>query len=366
MSRRAISWIAAGVAGLLATGAATAAGATASTHPAPAPHWHIIKSVKTNSNGDFTAVVATGKTTGWAFDGFVSPGGESAWERTGNTWKKVAFPGKSNEYVAAAGATSPSDVWAFANGIFGTASRVLRWSGSKWGAVKSFGGDIWGASVLGSKDVWVFGHLAQFGAPAIGVWHYDGHTWKQIGKNIAGGSALSDRDVWAFSQTTVEHWNGRKWTATSVKSLLPAVQKDGLNDPQLVGILALSDRQVYALGSADAQDEGGPVVVLFYNGHKWTRVATGNFGYGPDHEQISYDGHGGLWLPMDGPVGGTGYLVHYAAGKLTKASVPVNPATLTVTSVARIPGTSEQLAGGFTHAAGDRGAKVVAVLLQYS
>jgi hypothetical protein len=106
-------------------------------------------------------------------------------------------------------------------------------------------------------------------------------------------------------------------------------------------------------------------VVLYYNGHKWTRVARGEFGYGPDHEQISYDGSGGLWLPMDGPAGGTSYLVHYAGGKLTKAAVPVNPATLTITSVARIPGTSEQLAGGHTRPADNRTA-TSGVLLEYS
>jgi len=70
-------------------------------------------------------------------------------------------------------------------------------------------------------------------------------------------------------------------------------------------------------------------------------------------------------LPMDGPIGGTSYLVHYAAGKLTKAALPVNPATITIRSVARIPGTTQQLAGGFTHHSGDRTA-IDAVILQYS
>jgi hypothetical protein len=362
MSRSAISWIAAGIAGLLAVGAATAASASAGQHAVAAPRWRIVEKVKTGV--EFTAVVATGRTSGWAFDGLPSGGGESAWERTGNTWKKMSFPGESGEYVAAAGATSPSDVWAFANNIFGTGSRVLRWTGSKWAQEKKFGGNIWGASVLGSGDVWVFGQVAGvFGESAIGVWHYNGHTWKQFGKNIAGGSVLSDHDVWGFTTTSVEHWNGRKWTATSVKSLLPAKQL--LNSPELVGILAVSDSRVYAIGSANSQDEGGPVVVLYYNGHKWTRVAQGEFGYGPDFQQISYDGSGGLWLPMNGPEGGTSYLVHYAAGKLTKAAVPVNPATLTITSVARIPGTSEQLAGGYTHPTDNRTA-TSGVLLEYS
>jgi hypothetical protein len=367
MSRKGV-WIAAGVAGLLAAGAMGTASAAraAGAPPVAAPHWHFVKKVKTNFSGDFTAVVPTGKTTAWAFDGIAAPGGETAWQRTGTTWKKVTFPGKSTEFVATAGATSPRNVWAFADDISGNSSRVLRWSGSKWAVVKTFGGAIAGATVLGSGDVWVFGQLSEPAvAPALGVWHYNGRAWTRIGKNISGGTALSGHDAWGYTSTSVTHWNGHKWTATSVKSLLPAVQRGGLNHPQVVGVLALSDSSVFAIGSGEAQDEGGPLVVLHFDGHKWSKLATGQFGFGPGG-QFSYDGHGGLWLPMFGPAGGTSFLVHYAAGKLTKAAVPVNPATLTITSVARIPGTSEQLAGGFTHANANRGANVVAVLMQLS
>jgi hypothetical protein len=56
------------------------------------------------------------------------------------------------------------------------------------------------------------------------------------------------------------------------------------------------------------------------------------------------------------------FLVHYAGGKLTQAAV--NPATLTIDSASRIPGTTQMLAGGFTHA--PDGTNVDAVLLQSS
>ena len=54
------------------------------------------------------------------------------------------------------------------------------------------------------------------------------------------------------------------------------------------------------------------MVVLHYNGSTWTRLAEGQFGNGPSPE-FSYDGDGGLWLPMLGASGGTSYLVHYFA-----------------------------------------------------
>jgi hypothetical protein len=349
---------------------ASASNAAASA-PRAAQHWRIVfKAPKVSplnqSTQDFTAVVATGKTTGFAFNGFGAPGGETAYERTSTTWKKVPFPGKNNEVVATAAASSPSNVWAFADSMFSSSSRVLRWTGAKWAVVKTFGGSVWGASVLGPKDVWVYGLVpGGFMAPAIGVWHFNGSGWTLVGKNISGGSALSDHDVWGFTRTSVEHWNGSGWAATSVKSLLPAVDPHGLNHPSVVGILALSHGNVYAFGSADTQDEGGPLVVLHFNGTKWSKVATGQFGYGPFYNQVSSDGGGGLWIPMNGPAGGTAFLVHYAGGKLTKAVEPVNPVNLAIASVSRIPGTTQQLAGGATFAPG-RGTNVDAVLLQYS
>ncbi len=133
----------------------------------------------------------------------------------------------------------------------------------------------------------------------------------------------------------------------------------------MAGILALSNTNVFALGSGNAEDEGGPLVVLHYNGHKWTRFAEGQFGNGPQAE-FSYDGNGGLWLPMQGASGGTSYLVHYSNGKLTKAALPVAAATITVSAVSRVPGSTAQIAGGFTHTAGNLGENVVGVLLKYS
>jgi hypothetical protein len=362
MSRK-VSWIMAGVAGLLAAGGVTAASATAAP-PVAAPHWHVAKSVKTDVNGQFTAVVATGKSAAWAFDGLGFTAHATAWRLAGKTWSKVAFPSKAGEGVITAGASSPSDVWAFTD-ISGAGSRVLRWNGAKWSIVKTFPAQIGDASVVAGNDVWVFGFAAAPLQPALGVWHYNGHTWTRVSKNIQGGSALSATSVWGFSGTAVEHWNGHKWASTSVQRLLPAKMKNGLNDPSVTGILALSAKNVYAIGNGNLQDEGGPVVVLHYNGSKWAKVAQGSFGFGPFPE-FSSDGSGGLWLPMDGSFGGTSFLVHYAGGKLTKATLPVSAPTITVNSVARVPGTTQQFAGGYTHADDDRGTKVVGVILQYS
>jgi hypothetical protein len=70
----------------------------------------------------FTAVVATGNTTGWAFGGqFSTLSADTAWRLSGATWTRdKTFPGKNNETAVTAGANSPSDVWAFASQLNGS------------------------------------------------------------------------------------------------------------------------------------------------------------------------------------------------------------------------------------------------------
>ncbi|HEY0935484.1 MAG TPA: hypothetical protein VGD91_17280 [Trebonia sp.] len=348
-------------AGLLALAVPAAA---SGAQPAAGPAWRVVKTVKTDDSGQFTALAVTGKTTAWAFDGLGFTSRATAWRENGSTWTKTTFPSLSGEEVVAAGAAAPKNVWAFTRNLSG-ASRVLRWNGSAWSAVKTFPHAIAGATVVSGHDVWVYGQAAVPGEPALGTWFYNGTKWTRVSPSFQGGSALSDKNVWAFSGTSLEHWTGARWVATPVKSLLPARNPRGLNDPAVTGVLALSAGNVYAFGNGDAEDEGGPLVVLHYNGSAWSKVASGQFGSGPE-PQVSSDGKGGLWLPMDGGAGGTSCLVHYANGKLARAALPVSAPAITVGAVARVPGTAQQLAGGFTHAAGNRGLKVAAVLLRYS
>jgi hypothetical protein len=219
--------------------------------------------------------------------------------------------------------------------------------------------------VISPDDIWVFGQPF-FPGPGLGTWHYNGRTWSRVasGHGLEGGSALSAHDIWAFDGSDVAHWNGSTWSRTSVAGLLPARQQ--LNDPMLAGIFAQSRHSVYAIANGFLEDEGGPTVILHWNGRQWSKVAEGNFGFGVQPvQQISSDGHGGLWLPMPGTDGQKSYLLHYSAGQLTQAVLPGGPNRITVDTVALIPGTSDALAGGTTHAFANPGTNVTAVLLQY-
>ncbi len=330
-----------------------AAGATAA--------WHVVRQVSSGVFGGFTAVTAAGATGGWAFDGYSRP---TAWQRSGSAWRQVAFPGQAGEQVVAAEATSATDVWAFtANG---TRSRALRWNGREWSAVKTFGQQVGGAVVLAADDVWAFGQQPFGPGRGLAAWHYDGRTWSQAasGDGLEGGSGLSASDVWAFAGTDVANWNGRAWSRTSVARLLPA--KVRLNDPAVVGIDAQSPSSVYALGSGNAEDEGGPLVILHYDGRIWTRVAQGDWGVGTSPiQQVSSDGHGGLWIPMPGFGGQLSYLLHYSGGHVTQAALPISAHEVDVQDVALVPGTTELLGAGLSHAYDNPGVDVVAVILAY-
>lgn len=344
---------ASGTAAIASGSGVITAGSTAS--------WRIVKQLHGGSFPEVTAVTAAGRNGGWAFDGQTSP---TAWQRAGQTWSQVPFPSRSGEVVLAAGASSARNVWAFTQN--GGSSRALRWNGSKWSVAGTFSQEVGGTAVLGPDDVWAFGQPFVPGNN-LGARHYNGHAWSRVagGRGLEGGSALSPGNVWAFDGAAVAHWNGHTWSRTSVAHLLPAKQL--LNNPAVTGIYAQSANSVYAVGNGNLQDEGGPIVLLHYNGHTWTKLAQGNYGFGTQPlQQIASDGHGGLWLPMPGVGGQKSYLLHYSGGHLTAAALPVSASKITIDTVALIPGTKDVLAGGFTHQAGNPGTNDVAVVLEYA
>jgi hypothetical protein len=321
-----------------ATAAALLSGAQATAAATlQAQSWRPVLSVP--GGGVTEAVVATGKTTGWAF-----LGNGTAYQRAGATaWKKVAFPGH-NGYVNAAAASSPSSVWAAFRSTAG-GSQVDRWNGRRWAVVRSFPGEVTKLSVPGPNDVWAFGGASG----SEGVFHFNGRSWAEVSSTLQGGSATSDQDVWAYSGTQLAHYDGRKWTETNVAGLFPA-SSGGRVPPSLTGVLALTPDNVFATGVGWAGVGGGAAVVLHFNGHGWSRAA------GPtvisSAVTLASDGNGGLWMTSDTHQNFE-VLLHYSAGQLVSANEPFM-------SVASIPGTADALGGSAT------GAATTPVVYQYS
>ena len=233
--------------------------------------------------------------------------------------------------MTSASATSPQNAWAITQ-----SGKVLRWTGAGWvtSHVIKGGGQI---QALGPSDVWVFGSAWE---------HYNGRTWSPVisaPDPASTVSALSDTDIWSFGQSAVAHWNGHVLTQTSVKKLL--VRKTPSNNPGLVGIYAQSKNNIWAIGNGHTADAGGPLFILHDGGHGWSRVAVGALGsFGGN--LVAPDGHGGLWIPLDGASGGPTTMAHFSHGKLTTAKLPVPAEQMTLPVGRASSGTIQAIAGG--------------------
>ncbi len=318
-----------GIAAASVAGLGIAPAANAATPATSARQWHVIKSVNEGS-GQFTAVVATGPASGWAFES--SPIGKPvAYERTGaTTWKTASFPGLNGEEVVAAEADSKTDVWAFAT-IPGKKTVVLSLVKGKWLQREVLAGDVFQADVVDSRNV-------TFYVPKM-AYHFNGAGWTKTSDSLSYGDALSASDGWTYNGATVTHIHGKSHPTWNLASLLPAKAK--LNSPRVAAVYAVSDTNVYAIGTSDAQDAGGPTVVLHYNGNVWTKLATASVAGNP--RSVSPDGSGGLWIPVSW--GGGGTILHFSGGKLTVTPPPLEKGEpVYVDEVSQIPGTAEALA----------------------
>jgi hypothetical protein len=331
-----------GTLGLAAPGFASAASAATTSAATTAPAWHVLG--KPASNGIIPVVVATGKSTGFAFfepnaaDGAVPV----AYARDGATgFRKVSFPGAVNELVVGAAATSQSDVYVFADLTDGK-SQVLKWTGTRFSVVATFAGQLDGGTVVAANDVYAFGGVYAEHAKTAGVYHYNGRTWTRISGTLQGdGGAVSARDAFVVSGTIVYSYDGAKWASKNLASLLP--KRTELNDPHLAGVVALGTGDVYVIGTGGDQDSGGPAVILRFNGHAWSKVAESSFG----PKAFAPDGAGGVWISATGFGTGASALLHYTDGRLVTVTPPKYDGELArVDSISQVPGSTQELAGG--------------------
>jgi hypothetical protein len=335
ISRRSVLLTTAAVGSLLAAAApATVASAAGSQPHAPAsPPWTISLKVTGSDFPSFEAVTATSATNAWAFDSAGS-GAPHAYHLSGSTWTKEPFPGVSGDQVLSASSTSASNVWAFT-----FQGRVVQFKSGIWSNVKKFSKAINSGLAINSTDVWVFGEGF---APELGTWHFNGTSWAKSssGSGLQGASALSASSIWAYGGTNVAHYNGSTWKKTSVKSLLP--KNTELSHSFVAGIDAISARNVYAVASGGRQDEGGPVVMLHYNGSHWSKIASKQTG-GP--VAIVPDGSGGFWIPVTG--GESSRMLHFTHGALNFVTLPYSPAHLLLFGAANGPHSKVAFAVGF-------------------
>jgi hypothetical protein len=332
--------VAIGVVALMGLGAGAANAAAFS--PAGTAAWRPGPAGIAGTTTAVTGVRVSGTTTEFAFvtDYFT----HQMYVRTNSrAWTRMSGPALANgEMVVEAKAITANDLVAFT--VMGNgASRVLNYDKGKWTVIGKFGAPIGSGTVLSGGNIWVFGAV---GGKALGVWHYNGKSWKRAGTSAAAGTGVTATSAWAVQGTVVEHLADGKWTGTNLASLIPPAL---IGIKSLLGVYASPGAPVYAVGSGNNEDTGGPIVVLQFNGHRWTKVATYPHG-NMLTTAVSPDGKGGLLIGGSAGAGSPAELLHYAkgSGKLVAEAVPgmTNVRDSLFFSAANVPGTTVDIIGG--------------------
>ncbi len=188
-------------------------------------------------------------------------------------------------------ATSSTDVWAagsYTNATGFQQTLIERWDGGAWARVQSPGngtpknGSLGGIDARTTTDAWAVGsYVNKHGIQLTLALRWDGHAWSVVPtpnpapagapKNGGLGSvyALSDTNVWAvgsyldadaLSQPLVEHWNGTAWSVVKTPDL-------GADEAALTDVTALSSSAVWAVGFRDTL-----TLVERWDGAKWSVV----------------------------------------------------------------------------------------------
>ncbi|KAB2350328.1 hypothetical protein [Actinomadura rudentiformis] len=328
-------------AGVMTAGVAEAA-------PKSAPQkWKF--STRTNVAGDDSlgALAVTGRKSAWAAGG-VWQGPPLLYRWNGSAWRRVKLPAHVNHTLEEMDATSDKNVWAF-GGDYSSVLKSFHWNGKSWKTSVVERGEVytWDAEVISSKNVWL-SVSEHSGRGQLRNWN--GRKWRSMRVPAAGRlyslSFSSGKSGWAVGTkasgggAVAVRWNGSSWKPTA----LPRIQMPKGSTLHLGSVLALSSRNVYAVGSyswmVDDDEEFRPIV-LHWNGSKWRRLT------GPKvHSNLSgltTDGRGGLWMNVGGD-----RLANYRAGRWTVTRIP-GPAGQHVglDAMANVPGTATMLGVGY-------------------
>jgi hypothetical protein len=146
--------------------------------------------------------------------------------------------------------------------------------------------DLWSVAGSSPTDIWAVGSLLPNANATVVqtlALNYNGHTWTRVptanvGKQanyLYGLAVLPDGTAWATGTYTVaaghtdkaltEHWANGKWTA------IPAANPGSAED-MLYGATAVSDSDVWAVGTAGDSEGFFHPLIEHWNGGRWTAV----------------------------------------------------------------------------------------------
>jgi hypothetical protein len=243
----------------------------------------------------------------------------------GSAWSIVRSPNPQpdfgagnpvNNVLTGVAAFGQDDVWAVgessdANSI-GSRPLVEHWNGTRWTAVPvphpGRFGRLRSISGVSADDIWAVGDRESTGNQVSLIEHFDGNAWSKIKSPNVGPfvntftrvSATSATDVWAVgfhlavfganevNQTSVLHWNGRKWSVVESPSVN---QQNNFLD----GVVGTSATDAWAVGFFDT-GTAFQTLIEHWNGSAWAIVSSPNT-EAPINEllDIGVTGNGTLW-----------------------------------------------------------------------
>jgi Phosphoesterase family len=213
---------------------------------------------------------------------------------------------------------------------------------SSWVQVSSpnFGpndNDLWAVAGRSASDIWAVGSLLPNANATVVqtlALHYNGSTWTRVrtpdhgpeANSFYGVAVLPDGTAWAtgiytgasghIGRALTEHWNGRCW------SIVPAANPGAAED-MLYSVTAVSDSDVWAVGTyGDSAGHFHPLVE-HWNGHHWAAVGIRGLSGGTEGilASVTYAAGRGVWATGQLSGGGSDrqVVLHLARGRWAMA-----------------------------------------------
>lgn len=258
--------------------------------------WNRVATPTPGGSAYFTGAAATSIRNAWAV-GLIGPGpGIPSFPQpliehwNGRAWsvQRFAEPAAGGEF-SAVGALSRKDAWAVgwtggSSEGSGQTTLIEHWNGRTWKRVPSpdpagTANTLSDVTALSRDDAWAVGYTASSGGQFKSLTlHWNGRAWRVVrSPNPTGDTnlwrvvAVSRDDVWVVGYTNpttcgpqcatiAMHWNGRTWHAT------PTPDAPGSNLNAFLGVVAVSSRNVWAVGTTD----WSRTLIAHWNGKAWS------------------------------------------------------------------------------------------------
>ena len=260
----------------------------------------VVPSPSPGGAASLLSVAAISSTDAYAGGGFNDSTGQHDFMEhwNGQSWQEVFLPAPFGTGITAITAVNANDVWAISD------RRTLHYDGSSWRSLANpAGGAI--DNVASAPDGSVYGYRDNGnGTESLFVMATNG--WRVAspvippGSSCEAGIGLTDlavvkaNDVWAIgngnSCTALLHWTGTRWQQS------PPISATGI--PQLEGISAVSDTNVWAVGGrrtavGTPKEHYNSLIVRWNGAHLATvpTVDTSGFGFLTDVDATP----GGVW-----------------------------------------------------------------------